>query len=384
MKTSAFVIFFTIVIGIYSLINYYIYLRGLQCTTTGSSQRLLFKIAFISLSVSYLFSRFLERIFINQFTNILSWIGAFWLGAMVYFLLFIIFIDLLRLLNSYSNFFPTFITANFHKTKIITFFSVSFIVIILIITGYINTINTRVQRLEIKISKKIGTKKSLNIIAVSDIHLGTQINKRRATYLVDNINVLKPDIILLAGDIVDEILDPVIKYNIGDILNKLKAPLGVYAITGNHEYIGGIANAAKYITEHNITLLRDTTVLIDNSFYLAGREDRDKERFTGKARKELPELLAGINKELPLILLDHQPFNLDKAAENNVDLQISGHTHNAQLFPFNYLAEKIYELSWGYKKKGNTHFYISCGFGTWGPPMRLGSRSEIVEIKIIN
>jgi hypothetical protein len=161
-------------------------------------------------------------------------------------------------------------------------------------------------------------------------------------------------------------------------LLKLEAPLGVYAITGNHEFIGGVERTTDYLASHGLTLLRDTCVHIAGSFYVAGREDRDKLRFTGVKRNELDELLNGIDKSQPIILLDHQPWELDKAQQAGIDLQISGHTHHGQLWPWGYLTQKIFEVSRGYKQKGDSHFYVSTGYGTWGPPVRTGNRPEIM------
>jgi len=158
----------------------------------------------------------------------------------------------------------------------------------------------------------------------------------------------------------------------------------VWAITGNHEYIGGADKAVRYLTEHNITFLRDTFVVIDERFTLAGREDRDKPRFTGIQRQPLKKVLEGVDPSLPLVLMDHQPFQLDTVTAAGVDLQLSGHTHHGQIWPFNYITQAIYTLSWGYLKKGNTNFYVSCGYGTWGPPIRLGNRPEVVRITLGN
>ena len=382
MKTSGFIIFFSIVLAIYGTMNYFIYVRGLQCISSTGNLRIIYKTLFLIAVSSYIVSRFLERYMINWATNTLTWVGSFWLGAMVYFLLFMLFFDILRTVNHFVPFFPAFISNNYQQAKSISLIITSVIVGSLVIIGYLNTINTNIKTLNITINKKAGNSKGLRIALATDIHLGTVINNNRATYLVNKINAFHPDIIILAGDIVDEVLTPVIKYNIGDILRNLKAPMGVYAITGNHEYIGGIEEASKYITEHNIKLLRDTAVFINNEFYIAGREDRDKLRFTGNKRKALNEILINVDKSYPIILLDHQPFKLEEAEKAGIDLQLSGHTHHAQLFPFNYMTEKIYEKDWGYLRKGLTQYYVSCGFGTWGPPMRIGSRSEIVEINI--
>ena len=155
--------------------------------------------------------------------------------------------------------------------------------------------------------------------------------------------------------------------------------MGVYGITGNHEYINGVDSSVNYMKELKVIPLRDSSITIDNGFVLIGREDRSKGL---KKRIPLKELVQNSEKNLPVILLDHTPFQLEEAMENGVDLQLSGHTHHGQMFPINLITSKIYELSQGYKKKGKTQYYVSSGVGTWGPPVRTGSRSEIVDIKI--
>ncbi len=216
----------------------------------------------------------------------------------------------------------------------------------------------------------------------SDLHLGTILGRSFLNDLVDKINALKPDIILLAGDIIDEDINPVIKNNVGEELVRLKSKYGVFAITGNHEYIGGVKTAVQYLIAHGINVLRDRYEKVAGSFYVVGREDRSIRQFAGKQRKNLNELLAGIDKSLPIIMMDHQPFGLNEAFENGIDLQFSGHTHNGQLWPINFIIEKIYDLAWGYEVRGDTHYYVSCGVGGWGPPIRTGSRPEIINFKI--
>ena len=162
----------------------------------------------------------------------------------------------------------------------------------------------------------------------------------------------------------------------------LKSKYGFYGITGKHEYIGGVEPAVRYLTEHGITMLRDTAILVDGQFYIVGRDDRDKPRFTGKERKSLDDVMKGVDTSYPVILMDHQPFNLANSTRLGVDLQLSGHTHHGQIWPFNYITRAIYEISTGYRQIGNTHFYVSSGFGSWGPPIRLGNRPEIVVITL--
>lgn len=222
----------------------------------------------------------------------------------------------------------------------------------------------------------------VNLAIVSDIHLGTIVGSSRFNRIVDRINQLNPDIVILPGDIVDEDLGPVIRQDLGETLKNIKSAFGVIAVTGNHEYIGGVEKACRYLTDHNVRVLRDTVLRVNDDFYIIGREDRSIKGFTGKQRKPLEELMAQVDKSYPIILLDHQPLNLSQAVVNGADLQISGHTHHGQIWPLTYITDMIYEVSYGYKRKGNTQIYVSSGAGTWGPPIRIGTIPEIVNIKL--
>ncbi len=378
MKKSQFAVFLTIVLSVYSLVNFYIYITGLHALP--EKYRTLYSITYLFLFSAYIIGRFLERKFLNPFSAFFVWIGSFWLGAMVYYLMFAIFVDIVRLLNLIFSFLPV----SFYSTeyKLYFFLLVNFAVIMVVVLGYLNATHPVIKKLKIKIDKKAGKLSSLKIAMASDIHLGTVINRRRLKKIVKKINSTEPDVILLPGDVVDEDIGPVIKQNAGELLRTLKAKYGVYAITGNHEYIGGAEAACNYLTEHGIIELRDRTILIDDSFYISGREDRASKGFAGILRKPLNVLLNEVDKSLPIILIDHQPVHLEEAEKNGIDLQLSGHTHHGQLWPFSFITKKIYEVSMGYKKKGNTHYYISCGVGTWGPPIRTGNRPEIIQLEI--
>lgn len=382
MRSYQFLIFFSIVIFVYSLINFYIFRHGMMALPQGMVFRKWFPWLFLFLSSSYIISRVMERFWISPVSNFFTFVGSFWLALMVYFLMAVIVIDLLRLVIYVLPSRPDFLTVNYVDIKKYLFIIVTVIVGIVVLAGHINALNPRITRLDLKISKKAGSLKTLHIAAASDIHLGTLVGPRRTAKLVRMLNECNADVILLAGDIVDEDLAPVIHNDLGRSLLKLKAPLGVYAITGNHEYIGGAEAAVKYLEAHGIQMLRDTALEINNSFYLAGRNDRDSRRFSGKERKGLDKVLVGVDLSLPVILMDHQPFNLQQVVDAGVDFQLSGHTHHGQLWPFNYITKAIYEVSWGYKKKGNSNFYVSSGYGGWGPPVRTGNRPEILDIYI--
>lgn len=382
MKTTQFLIFFSIVIVIYGSLNFYIFIRGLQAIPAGSSWRTWFPIIFWIIASTFILARILERTYPCLFTGIITWIGSFWLGFMLFFFLTVILIDLARLFNSFQHFFPLSFYANLPQTRIVTLFIVLGLSVIFVAVSFINARIPRIKELNITISKPNATPGELTVVMASDIHLGTIIASRKANRLVEKINAMNPDLVLFAGDIVDEDLAPVINNNLGEALSGIKSSLGVFAITGNHEYIGGVGPAVEYLEKHGVRMLRDTAILINEQFYLVGRDDRDKPRFTGKPRKELEDILVAVDTSYPVILMDHQPFNLVKHSTMGIDLQLSGHTHHGQLWPFNYITNAIYEVSWGYKQIGKTHFYVSSGYGTWGPPLRLGNRPEIVKINL--
>lgn len=380
MKTTSAIIFFVVVLSIYGLINYYLARRIISAIPENyKSLSLILLIFFI---LSYIVGRILESFWVSYISDFLIWCGSFWIAIMFYAFLCLIVIDFFRIINYFFPFIPSFFSNNPEKTKKFISIIVSLFVFITVAGGYFNSKIINIRHYNLFVNKRAGTLKSLNIVMASDLHLGTINGKMFAYKIVDKINKLKPDIVLFAGDIIDEDIKPVLRDNIGDALYELKAKYGIWGITGNHEYIGGVKEAVDYLNQHKIQMLQDTTVLINNSFYIVGREDRSINRFTNKQRKKLNELIMGIDTSLPIILMDHQPFQLEEAEQNGIDLQLSGHTHNGQLWPLNFLMKKIYELPWGYKIKSKTHYYVSCGVGGWGPPMRTGSLPEIVNIKL--
>ncbi|MGB2867809.1 MAG: metallophosphoesterase [Bacteroidota bacterium] len=381
-RTLQFFLFFSIALTLYGLLNAYIFIRGLEVISPFPHLRPVYFFLYTFLSLSFVAGRFLERLTLSWLSSTLVWIGSFWLAGFVYFYVIALFIDLLRLLNHIIPFFPAFVARDLTQTKLVTGGVVVALVVLVVVLGHLNTLKPRIKLINLEIPKNSRTLKSLNLAVASDIHLGTIISKSRLEHIVSELNALDPDLVLLPGDVVDEDLGPVIRRNLGEILRTIKSKYGVFAITGNHEYIGGVEEACKYLGEHGITVLRDDVVTVGDSVVVVGREDRSIRQFTGKARKPLNELMAAVDKSLPILLMDHQPFKLDEAVHNGVDLQLSGHTHHGQLWPFNFISKKIFELSWGYKRKGNTHFYVSCGVGTWGPPVRTGNRPEIINLKI--
>jgi predicted MPP superfamily phosphohydrolase len=165
---------------------------------------------------------------------------------------------------------------------------------------------------------------------------------------------------------------------------RIQSRFGVFAVLGNHEYIGRqTETAVELLRKSGIIVLRDSFVNVADRFVVAGREEWDRTRFGYGPRKSLKDLLKGVNAKKPVLLMDHQPRNLAEPADAGVDLQVSGHTHRGQLFPNQWLTGALYEIDHGYLRKGKLQVIVSAGFGTWGPPVRTSAASEIVEIKVV-
>jgi predicted MPP superfamily phosphohydrolase len=376
------ILFFAVFLSIVGGINFYVFIRGLQTIPIGSGYRTVYIILFWAVAVSFFAGRILEKYRPSFLSDMLIWVGSFWFAALFYFLLAAIFIDILRALNHFLPFFPSIITENLPKAKQFIAAGIAGLVCLLLLAGHINSRIPCVRTLNLQIHKSAGNLKHLNVVVASDFHLGTIVGRARLERIVDIINNLKPDVVLLPGDIVDEDITKVAKNNIGEPLRTIRSRFGVYAATGNHEYIGDIEKAAAFLTGHNVILLRDRAIKVAGTFYLIGREDFFTNRFGGQQRKNLSELMKDVDKNYAVIMMDHQPFRLKEAAECGVDLQLSGHTHNGQIWPINYIIRLIYKLPWGYREKGDTRYYVSNGVGTWGPPVRIGNRPEIVNILI--
>lgn len=374
------ILFFTIVLTIYSLVNIYIYSRGYKSLPVLQENRLVYTLVFFLLAAVFIAAKFLEARHSSVITDILNIIGGFWLAFMLYgFLLFLI-SDIVLSVLRLSGVIAGENILLFRKWSFIVTLSVS---TVLIAAGFINALIPVVTRYDIVVNKSAGEVKNLRIAAVSDIHLGSIIRKRSLIKLSGILRELKPDLVLLLGDIVDGELGPVLR---GDLLRYFTSPEcrdGLYAITGNHEYIGGASRTIPYIESKGIRILMDEVVTLKGGIQLIGRIDRDSYRFSGRKRLPLDSLISEADTLKPVVLLDHQPFHLEESAAKGVDLELSGHTHNGQIWPLNYLTAMIYELSYGYLKKGHTHFIVSSGYGLWGPRVRLGSRSEILLINLI-
>jgi predicted MPP superfamily phosphohydrolase len=238
--------------------------------------------------------------------------------------------------------------------------------------------NPVVRELQVHIDKPLaGGGKALRVVAMSDLHLGQGTGKKMLKKYVGLVNGQQPDLILIGGDLVDNSLQLLYEQRMYEELSQLKAPLGVYMSPGNHDYFGGgIELVRRFVEETPIVLLQDSLVMLPGGLQLLGRDDRRAKR------RSLDEWKPDIIPGKPVIMLDHQPYNLAQTAEAGIDIQFSGHTHRGQVWPLSLIADHVFELSYGYRLEGSSHICVSSGLSLWGPAFRIGTDSEIVVFNI--
>lgn len=367
-------IFFIVFIALYLAGNYYVFYRAwvaMPPSTIGYS--ILIAIAAIVIISPILFFSVGDYLPI-WLSSTLYTIGTSWICIFLYALLFNLIKDLIRI----SHLIPQDALHKYTRDNWAGFTLMVGFVLMLMICGYLKYRTKDRVEIVVNVEKKIEKKDSLKVVAISDLHLGYSISANELKGWVETINKEKPDIVIIAGDIIDNSVRPL---NAGDFaknLREIKAPLGIYACLGNHEYISGVEASKKFIADAGIKLLQDNVALIDSSFYIVGRDDRSNIK-----RKPLSHLVENLDKSKPIILLDHQPMKLEDAEKNGIDFQFSGHTHQGQIWPISLITDHMYEVSHGYLKKGDaTNIYVSSGIGIWGGKFRIGTQSEYVVVNI--
>jgi len=317
----------------------------------------------------------------NWITSIITLVGFIYIGIFVYSILIFFIVDILRFILKRINFNPLVK----EKLKKIYFSGVSVFLLVftLVAFGFLNAQHKVTTNYEVNVNKNAKGITSLNIVMVSDVHMGVALKENGVTKMVNSINELNPDIVLFCGDIFDENTPRSLKEYSREAFKNIESKYGVYDITGNHEYgAGDLSETISYFKDANIKFLQDESIKVADSFYIVGRNDPAQIRSTGEEVKSLGEIMEDVDKLLPIIVLNHRPDDLKEAEEEGVDLQLSGHTHRGQIFPGNLITRQVYEKDYGYLKRDNFNLIVSSGYGTWGPPIRVGTESEIVNIKV--
>jgi len=376
-------VFLAIALSIYGLVNFYIGRRGAQALASEPAARRVFLVLFIGLALLFPVGRLLMALSRRPLTSVLVEVGTFHMAVMLYGFMAVLAIDLVRLVNAFIPFLPKSLFGESARTGPVVFAAAAGAVALTIAWGAWNATRLRTVDLDLSVPRKAGVADRLTVVLASDLHLGALVGPSRLEKVVARMKALDPDVVLFAGDIVDESVTPEIEAKLGAIMRKLSARLGLYAAPGNHEFYSGLETNLACLRSCGITVLQDQAVGVGGAFALVGRRDPSSLK-PGETRLSIPGILSasGLDASLPIVVIDHQPLHLEEAEAAGAALQLSGHTHDGQIFPFDLINGLIYELNWGHLRKGGTHYYVTSGAGTWGPPIRVGSRAEIVRIRL--
>ncbi|WP_373214659.1 metallophosphoesterase [Blautia obeum] len=330
--------------------------------------------------------------------RILKITSNYFLGIFMYILMVLFSIDIVRLILKYA------VHASWIQSRIV-FAAVGAccicIVIIISFSGIYHAKHIKVTPYKITVDKSAPDMDSLKIVLLADTHFGYNAGAVHAQEIVDKINEQQPDLVCIAGDIFDNEYDAVREpEKISEILRTIRSKYGVYACWGNHDLnepiLAGFTfkhkkedskqlkdpRMKRFLQNSNIQLLEDEAVLIDNSFYVVGRKDASLIEKIEEKRKTPAQLTQKLDKDKTIIVIDHQPKELQDIADAGVDLDLCGHTHDGQTFPGNFTVKFLWENPCGYLQKGSMHNIVTSGSGVWGPAMRVGTDSEICTINL--
>lgn len=364
---------------IHLTLNILVFLKGWNAFERKKAARIIMAVIFgmelLIYSTGFIFYRHLPEA-VTQFIRVM---GTSWMLFLLYSGGLWLIIDLVNGIRQKVSHKPWRIRDQSRRFKIITFLIPMVIVTGIMVHGRYRFMHPVVQQVPVTINKPAGQMDSVRIAMIGDLHLGYMINRNHTKRFVDLIMAQQPDLILFVGDIIDGHIEPILQQRMDEELSRLHAPLGVFSCTGNHEYRYDAEEKIELLNHAGIIILRDSAVLIDSSFYVVGREDK-----VMPTRKPLREILTGQSVEMskPVIVLNHTPDNLAEEADAGVDIALYGHTHHGQVFPGNIATELIFEVAHGYKKKGDTHFYVTSGIGLVGPQYRIGTVSEMVMLTV--
>jgi len=338
----------------------------------------LFVIVFVCIALSMFFG-FLP--IPSAIRRMLSWIGSYWIGVFVYLLLFFFLADLFILLGRLVKLVPSPVPGNirFYTGLIVIIITICLVIYGRIHLGHINNVSYNIQ------TNKSALSGGMKIVLISDLHLGAVNSENNLSKIVHEVNKLEPDLVCIAGDIFNDDLNSL--HNPSGVIDSFKninSKYGVYACPGNHDggRTGTVNEMIHFLEQGNVKLLTDEYTVIDNRLVLIGRLDSSPiGGFGGLKRKNITEIIASINRDLPVVVMDHNPANITQYG-SEIELILSGHTHKGQIFPANLITNAIFTVDYGYYQKDNAapQVIVTSGAGIWGMPMRIATNSEIVSI----
>lgn len=325
--------------------------------------------------------RLSEKAGLEAFARVAAYAGYTWMGAMFIFFCAGIAFDLLRLITYALGRLVGFncsVVASGHAF----FFATLFITLFIVAYGCYEAGSIRTERIVLYTDKIPANPGRVKIVQISDVHIGLIVRDGRLGKIIGEVKRWEPDILVSTGDLVDIQLDKLDA--LSNLLREIHAPYGKFAVTGNHEYYAGLERSITFTREAGFRVLRGEAVRISGGITVAGVDDG---RGSGYSRNEHileKRLLSDLKRENFVIFLKHRPV-VDRESIGLFDVQLSGHTHKGQIFPFGMIVKLFFPHHSGYfRLSDGSHLYVSRGSGTWGPPIRFLAPPEVTLVEVVH
>ncbi|UCH82455.1 MAG: metallophosphoesterase [Nitrospiraceae bacterium] len=374
-------VFFIVFFTIYGLMHYYAFSKA-QSALPFNALRYCLVITWIVLMIFAPFIiRHSERLGFERLAILLSYVAYVWMGILFLFIVVSLLIDFIKLLWYIAGKILSKDLSFISPAGKTSFFLPLAVSIIISGYGYYEAEHIRIENIIVQTPKLPADIDLLRIVQISDVHLGLIVREKRLKKILDLVAALKPDILVSTGDLVDGQID---KFNgLSDLFNEIEPQYGKFAITGNHEFYAGLVQALDFTEKAGFTILRGEAVNIEGVMNIAGVDDKTALSYGLYRDVDEKTLLSTIDQSLFTLLLKHRP-RVNETSKGFFDLQLSGHTHKGQIFPFSLVTAMYFpQVSGLFHVQDTYSLYVSRGTGTWGPPIRFLSPPEVTAVDIV-
>jgi uncharacterized protein len=378
-KIFSTIAFLAIFLTLYGLLHYYFYRKAVHAFSLGLWGHVLLILVLCLLLFSPVILEMLGKVEIDALKTVIAYIGYFWMGIIFLFFSINIFIDIYRAVIFISSWVFSPALLRYMPENKMVFVIVLLLIAAINIYGWFEAADIRVERIGFKTTKLPPGTSTFRVAQISDIHFSTINSAALARKITKTLEGLKPDLLVSSGDFIDRGLND--RERVEGLFAALNPPYGKFGTTGNHEFISGIEQATEFTEKAGFKLMRNEVATVGGFLDIAAIDDPAGKTFSGERPISEGKLLESVNPDHLRIFLKHQP-RVEKDSVGKFELQLSGHTHKGQIYPFTVIVSLFYRYMDGYFDLGKgSRLYVSRGTGTWGPPIRFLTFPEITMIE---
>ena len=375
------ILFLLVYVSIYGGVHGYAFLKLKRGFELGLNANLLLALLMVLMVAAPIVVHVLEHNGQEALARGLAYVSFMWMGLLFLFITTSFFFDIYKLLHYLARNLSGNLLANLTLTpRGYVLLSISLSLIIMMY-GYVEALNIRIETITIKTDKLPANVETIRIAQISDVHLGLIVGKSRLNRILEKVRIARPDILVSTGDLVDGLMDD--PESLTTMLKNIPTRYGKFAIAGNHEFYAGLKRALAFTEKAGFTVLRGRGLTVKDTINIAGVDDPARGPYRSKHMVLEKEVLQKLPREKFTLFLKHQPV-VSKASLGLFDLQLSGHTHKGQIFPFSLMTRLFYRMHTGLSRlNNNSRLYVSRGSGTWGPPIRFLAPPEVSIIDLV-